>query len=219
VNDDELFPEEVRDIVGLLAPYAFGTLDADDRARVEAALASSELVRMLYRDIAEAAAALEEADPAHIDDRAEPSPLLEQRIVAAARRRNTPWRAITAVAASVVVLVAGFALVSRDSAPAVPREPITLAAGVDGVEVLEADLIAHTWGTEVEFVVDGVEDGVTYTVSFLDEAGDRVGAGSFLGVDDRPVDCRMNAALLRDDATGLVILDAAGEIVLEADLT
>jgi predicted anti-sigma-YlaC factor YlaD len=218
LNDDELLPEGVRDVIPLLGPYAFGALDVDERTEVEAALASSELVRMLYRDVAEAAAALGEADPAHIDDRDEPPPELEHRILAAARRRTPPWRAITAAAASVVILTAGFVVATRDDAPAVPREAVTFASATQGVQVVEAALIAHTWGTELELVVDGVEDGVTYTVSFLDEAGNRVDAGSFLGVADGPVDCRMNAALLRDDATGLVVRDATGEVVLEADL-
>lgn len=218
VNDEELLPEEVREVVPLLAPYAFDQLNAEDRARVEEALASSELVRMLYRDLAEAAAALEEADPAHIDDHAEPPPDLEQRILAAARRRSPRWTAVAAVAAGLVLLVGGLVVIAGDDPPAVPREQITFAAPPEGVEVLQADLIAHTWGTEVEFVVEGWRDGVTYTVAFVDQGGDRVEAGSFIGVADQPVDCRMNAALLRDDATGLLVLAPDGEIVLEADL-
>lgn len=215
MNDDELLPEDVRDVVPLLAHYAFGTLEGEDRARVEEALASSELVRILYRDLEEAAAALDEADPAHIEEYGEPPPGLEQRILAAARRRTPPWRAITAAAASVIVLAAGFTLATRDT---VPREAVTFAAAPQGVEVLEADLIAHTWGTELELVIEGFPEGTTYMVSFLDEAGERVDAGSFLGVAEGPVICRMNAALLRDDATGVVVRTSTGEVVLEADL-
>ncbi len=219
VNDDELLPDEVRDVIPLLGPYALGALDAEDRVQVEEALASSELARMLYRDVAEAAAALGEADPAHLDDHDEPPVALEQRILAAAhRRRSTPWTAIATAAASAVVLaVAGLVTFSRTDPPPVPREPVTFAAA-EPFEVLQADLIPHTWGTELELLVSGVEDGVTYTVAFLDEGGDRVDAGSFLGVADRPVDCRMNAALLRDDATGVEVRDASGAIVAEAEL-
>lgn len=220
VNDDELLPDEVRDVIPLLGHYALDSVDAEDRVRVEEALASSELARMLYRDVAEAAAALGEADPAHIDDGSEPPVELERRILAAARRRRPPrWRAAATAAACLAVLTVGLVVLAGDAAPPVPREPVAFTAA-EGVEVLEADLIAHTWGTEVEFVVTGVEDGVTYTVSFVGEDGDRFDAGSFLGVTDRPVDCRMNAALLRDEATGLEVRDASsGTIVLEADLT
>ena len=220
VNEDELLPDQVRDVIPLLGPYALGSLGAEDRVKVEEALASSELARMLYRDVAEAAVALGVADPAHIDDRDEPPPELEHRILAAARRRrSTPFTAVAAAAASVVVLaVAGvITFGSRTEPPPVPRETFTFEAA-EPIEVLQADLIAHTWGTEVEFVVSGVEDGETYTVAFLDQGGDRVDAGSFIGVADKPVDCRMNAALLRDDATGLVVRDASGTIVLEAEL-
>lgn len=219
MNDDELLPEEVRDVIPLLGLYALGALDAEERVQVEDALASSELARMLYRDVAEAAAALREADPAHIDDRDEPPPELEQRILTAARRRrSTRWTAVATAAAGVVVLaVAGRMVLVGADPPPPPREAVTFAAS-EGVEVLEADLIAHTWGTELELVIEGVEAGVTYTVAFLDDDGDRVDAGSFLGVSDQPVDCRMNAAVLRDDVTGLVVRDATGTIVLEAEL-
>jgi len=219
VNDEELFPDEVREVVPLLAPYAFNQLDAEDRSRVEEALASSELVRILNRDLAEAAAALGEADPARIDDHTEPPPELEQRILSAARRRTPRWTPLAAAAACLALLVGGFVVITGDDPPPVPRESFTFAAPPEGLEVLQADLIAHTWGTEVEFVVDGWRDDVTYTVAFVDQEGNRVDAGSFIGVADRPVNCRMNAALLREDATGLVILAPGDEIVLEADLS
>jgi hypothetical protein len=99
-----------------------------------------------------------------------------------------------------------------------PREAVAFSVGADGVEVVAADLIAHTWGTKLELVVDGVEDGVTYTVSYLDVAGDHVDAGSFLGVDGPPISCHFHTALLRERMTGLLVRDPTGATVLEADL-
>lgn len=220
VNDDELFAEEVRDVVSLLAPYAFGALDGDDRSRVEDALASSELVRTLYPDVAEAAAALDEADPAHVDDDGEPPADLELRVLSAAvRRRAAGWPTVATAAACAAVLAVGSVLVAaRDDPLPVPREAVAFAAPAEGVMVLEAELIGHPWGTTLELAVDGVEEGVTYTVSYIDVAGDPVEVGSFIGVADGRIDCHMSAALLRDDLTGVVVRDARGAIVLEAEL-
>lgn len=75
----------------------------------------------------------------------------------------------------------------------------------------------HAWGTELELVVEGLEPGTPYTVTFFDAGGASYAAGEFLGVGDRPVVCDMNAALLREDAVCLQVPGPDG-VVLAARL-
>lgn len=82
---------------------------------------------------------------------------------------------------------------------------------------VDANLVAHTWGTEIELVARGLAPGRTYTVTFIRSDGSRVPAGTFLGVADRPVLCDLNAALLRKDATSVVVTSGSA-VVLRADL-
>jgi len=65
--------------------------------------------------------------------------------------------------------------------------------------------------------VVGLPTERSYRVALLDADGAEVGPGSFLG-SERPVECRLDAALLREDVDRLVVLDAADDVVLSADL-
>lgn len=114
-----------------------------------------------------------------------------------------------------LVAVGLFAVVPEVTGP--PMEPVAFSEAPAGVEA-EASLIDHTWGTETVLVASGLEDGETYRLTLRDEDGEAVPSGAFIGTGERPLECRMNAALLREDATGLEVRTAEGELVLEADL-
>ena len=43
-------------------------------------------------------------------------------------------------------------------------------------------------------------------------------SGAFIGTGDEAIECRMNAALLREEATGLEVRTTGGDLVLDADL-
>jgi hypothetical protein len=94
---------------------------------------------------------------------------------------------------------------------------VELVAASSGVQT-QAALVSHTWGTEVELVVDGLPAGRSYVVEVLDGAGRRYVAGTFLGVESRPVVCDVNAAVLRERAVRLEVTDDAGDVVLVAEL-
>ena len=96
-------------------------------------------------------------------------------------------------------------------------EPVAFSGAPPGVEA-EASLIDHTWGTETVLVASGLEDGQTYELTLRDEDGGAVPSGAFIGTGDKPIECRMNAALLREEATGLEVRTAEGDLVLDADL-
>lgn len=130
--------------------------------------------------------------------------------------RATPrWPALAAAAAVVTILVLGG--VALSSATTVPVEPVALDAVPAGVTAV-AGIIPHTWGTELLLVVTGLEEGERYDVAFARVGGGEVPAGTFLGVGDRPLECELNAALLRTEAIAFTVTDSAGQVVMRADL-
>jgi anti-sigma factor RsiW len=133
-----------------------------------------------------------------------------------AGRRRRAERLVAAAAAAVALLATGSLLPGALDRPA-PREPVQLVAADDGTAA-QAALVAHTWGTEVELVVEGLPAGRSFVVQLLDDAGRRYVAGTFLGVGDRPVVCDVNAAVLRERAVRLEVTDEGGEVVLAAQL-
>ena len=95
-------------------------------------------------------------------------------------------------------------------------EPIDVRDEVAGVEV-DADLVAHTWGTEAVLDATGLDVGSTYMIVFIAADGREFPAGEMLG-SDVPIHCRVNAAVLREDAVRLEIRNADESLVALADL-
>ena len=137
-----------------------------------------------------------------------------------ARRRS--WL-LAAAAACVAAGVAGtLALQAVADAP-VAGPPGTLGAveeidfrGEPAGVVVEAALVAHTWGTETVLDIDGLTVGASYAVVVVAGDGTELDSGTFLG-SEVPVVCRMNAALLREEVVRVEIRDAAGGVVMAAD--
>ncbi|MEE8603361.1 hypothetical protein [Euzebya tangerina] len=214
--------QDVREVVDLLGLYALGKLDPADEARVRLAVENSELVEILLRQTEEAAAALPLADPAMIgQEPPQPPAGAEERVMATIRRyeRRQGWRrlAATAAAAAAIVVVFGAGRLSAPAPAEPPLEAISFTV-IEDIEVVEADLINHTWGTELVMTVTDVAPGGVYQVAFLDQDGQPVEAGSFLGAEE-PVICRMNAAILREAVTGLVVQGPDGATVLRSELS
>lgn len=156
-----------------------------------------------------------EREPAPADDPAisEPTPLASRR-----RWVNPFVAAAIGIAAGVAVGLVVGASVWRESTPTVPMEQVALQGVPAGIEA-DAELIAHTWGTEIILTVEGLEDGTTYDVMFQRPDGTEVDAGTFLGVAGRPVVCRLNAATLREDVAGFRVVDVTtGEELLRSEL-
>lgn len=131
-----------------------------------------------------------------------------------------PWtRRLPAVAAAAAFVLLGAGLSRAFTTPA-PAGPVTEAVVVAGSvsAAASAELINHTWGVELLLSLDDTVEGQDYTVSFIDLDGNPVAAGGFVGDADRTVNCRMNTTLLREETRGWVITDAAGTVVLEAEL-
>ena len=78
-------------------------------------------------------------------------------------------------------------------------------------------LVPHTWGVELTVVMTGLTPGERYRAVALARDGARLPAGEFLGV-ARLMGCDLQAALLREDTAGFLVLDAQGRTVAEASL-
>ena len=221
-------PEEHRYWREMIGAFVLGRLDEDERAALQAHLDGCAECRAEVEELWPVARALADAAPERIDpEEFSPADLIDGVIAQVdrerqfhRRRQRRRWfgRSALAAAAAALFVAIGFFVLPQILAPEVPLEPVAFSEVSPGVEA-EADLIAHTWGTETRLIASGLNDGQTYRVMLRSEDGDRVPSGAFIGTGDEPVECNLNAALLREDATKLVVRAADGELVLSADLS
>lgn len=163
--------------------------------------------------------------------------LVEVRLARDARRQvqASVRRKLLGVAAAVAVLGAGLGigtvLGQTSSAPSPSAFPATSPAatvkfeqlalegvGASTLQVQKAGLIPHTWGVEVRFTGTGFATGEIFRAAFRTRDGQLLPAGEFLGTGAKALVCNLQAAVLRPDATGFVVMDAAGAPVLTTDL-
>lgn len=214
------------DLTALLGPAALGLLTSVEQQQLDRHLRTCEQCRNELTGLLAVVDRLGELEgsPGLLED-LQPSPVRAEAVLAAvaedrsrARTRAHRWQAALAAAASVAVLAAGVVAAGAmdDSGPPVPLEAVAVQAPA-GVEA-SADLVPHTWGVEIKLAATGLAAGQPYTVQVLTASGRRVDAGAFLGTGERRLLCNLNASVLRGDAVGFVVRDAAGDEVLAADL-
>ncbi|NYG54884.1 zf-HC2 domain-containing protein [Nocardioides perillae] len=140
----------------------------------------------------------------------------------AAARGGWARRPALVAAAAALVALGGGVVVGRATAPEpeVPREVVALQEVRDTpVEVAEAVLVPHTWGVEMRMVAAGFAEGRTFRAAFRDARTGRLRpAGAFLGTGAATMVCNLQAAVLREDVSEVVVTDAGGEVVLTAAL-
>lgn len=132
---------------------------------------------------------------------------------------------MVAVAAGFFIVGVGVTLGVQAVQDAPPQGPPGTYGAVEAVDFttetgeaeIDAALVAHTWGTETVLEVDGLPPGESFTVVLIDEAGDEVHSGAFIG-SELLIECRLNADVMRHDATRLEITGPDGDIVVAADL-
>ncbi|WP_295791719.1 hypothetical protein [uncultured Microbacterium sp.] len=147
------------------------------------------------------------------------------RVVEPARRPWRPWLVPTVAAAcllgGLVIGANGAALVQ----PSVPSGPPGTLGAVErlavtdddaGVDV-DAQVVAHTWGTEAYLEATGLNVGATYELVFVGADGTEFSAGEVLG-SEVPIVCRMNAAVPRSETVRLELRDTQRSVVAHADL-
>lgn len=220
-----------------LGAYALGQLDADAGVAVRAHLDGCPACRAELTEIAPLANLLRRVDPDRLTDQGAPPPHLGEEIVRRVRaqatdrdaRRHQPvsqrraWALPVAAAllAGIVGVGVGVAVAAQaggDESGEVPLEAVAVSELVEGVDA-SAELIAHTWGTEIQLEVEGLADGASYRAVILRADGTAVPAGTFIGTGDNRMRCNLNAALLREEATGFVVTTSEGREVLTSTFT
>lgn len=150
-----------------------------------------------------------------------PSSIADDAPVQLARRRRVPLGStLLALAAAVALLAVGMGIGSQAFprvAPGAPFETVAFEQAPPGVDA-SGRLIAHTWGTEIQLIVSGLEDGQEYRATFYGDDGAPIDGGTFIGVNG-PMVCNLNAAILRPEVTHLEIATQEGVMILEAELT
>lgn len=170
---------------------------------------------------------LSDAPPRLPWDDIEPSAGLERRVLSSTvapvrrRARRKTWAAAAAVAAVAVGAgaVLGFEAVMERPVTGPPGtlgafEQIAFTGAPSGVEI-EGGLVAHTWGTETVLEMDGIPGGRVYEVVVLEQSGAASSSGTFLG-SSVTIECRMNAAVLREDVGSIEIRAEDGSVLATA---
>ncbi|WP_144719041.1 hypothetical protein [Agrococcus jejuensis] len=144
----------------------------------------------------------------------------------ARRRRRRLLLPLAAGAAACLAIGVGIgaAAFGERPVPVVQGPPGTLGA-VEDVAFVDAPaglaitgaLVAHTWGTETVLTIDGLPTGEAFTVVVVGEDGTEYASGAMLG-SDVTIDCRLNAAVLREDVAAVEIRAASGAEIAHADV-
>ena len=213
-------PEDNHDRwLGMAALSALGALPTEESADFAAHLTTCRRCEKELFELRAIAGVIREVPMGETSS--DPPDKLKESVVWAvrgARRSQHRYRRMTtsiAGAAAAIALVAVGVALPTPGGP--PQEVLTVATTSTDVDA-QASLVAHTWGTEVKLVVTGLDHGQHYRVALIDTDGDRIPAGTFIGVSDRPIVCDMNAAVMRPDATRMEIVSRDGAVVASADL-
>lgn len=143
--------------------------------------------------------------------------------IRSSRRGLRPLLLLVGAAACVAVGLGGGALLTAPRG-AVEGPPGTLGAieevdfaGAPASVEIDGALVAHTWGTETVLTVDGLAQGAAFTVVVVGEDGAEYESGTFLG-SAVPIDCRLNAAVLREDVAAVAIRSLEGGQIAVAEV-
>src|SRR5215207_3855234 len=217
-------PEEHHRYREQIGAFLLGKLDEGEREAMQRHLNSCPVCQAEVRELKPVVAALADAAPDRIDEDPLPpgdleeltlAPILGEMHRARRRRRRFRWSGLAAAAIFVVAIgLAGFTWLLEPAVALVEPVPFSVAPGME----VEGHLIEHDSGTEIRLVVSGLRDGQTYRVTLVSEDGERVNAGTFIGIGDKQLRCTFNAALLRKEADRLEVRPSGGELVFFAKL-
>ncbi|HEX7308534.1 zf-HC2 domain-containing protein [Lentzea sp.] len=197
----------------LLGAYVLNHLEGSELAAVQDHLDDCAECQRTVAELAPVVRALARVNaddvtvPAHLEE------LVVRRVDAQRGQRGRRGRVPLLLAAAAAAVVAGATWWYLR--PGVPLEPVALVRQAPGVTA-EASLVPHTWGVEIKLDGQGFTAGQTYQVAVTGTDGGEVSAGSFVGTGTNAMHCNLNSSVLRADASGFVVRDAAGTVALSS---
>ena len=224
-------PDEHRILRDQLGVYVLGQSSPAEQEVLRAHLAGCALCRNDVAQLAPVAARLSGLNPTDLQALPPPPKQLRDKVLSRIadeeerdrlvhlNRRHRGLGIAAAGAGAAAAVAAAFVLgwQVRPVPPPVPLEAVAVEVTVTEIEAT-AGVVPHTWGMEVKLSGTGFAPGEVYRVTVADEDGGAVPAGQFLGVGSVEMNCNLNSSVLRDDAAGFEVVDAAGTVVLRSDL-
>lgn len=223
---------ELRESLGY---YVLGLLAAEERPGVAAHVAGCTPCRAQVTALQPLVGRLAHVDPQRLDHVPEPPRDLADAIIAGIRAeraesdRADTHRAATdrsrgvhrlarrlpvLLAAAVLTVSLGFgaAWVLKPT-PVPDSQSVALQIAVDSDVESDARLVNHAWGMEVLLDGTGFTAGEAFRVMVMSRDGSRSSAGSFVGVGDAALACRLTTDVLQQDTVGFQVLDEGGRPV------
>ncbi|HEX3090423.1 MAG TPA: anti-sigma factor [Ilumatobacteraceae bacterium] len=157
-------------------------------------------------------------DPQPVPTSADLSMRITARVDSERRRRDRRRHRILGAAAAALLVIGGSAAViaaRHNDSPAGISEQVALSsADVRG----DATLQSQEWGTEIHLAVTGVTPGQRYNVWLERADGSRVGAGTFIGIRNKPITVVLSSALAAGEAVAIGISEPDGNLVVRTPL-
>ncbi|WHT16804.1 zf-HC2 domain-containing protein [Crossiella sp. CA-258035] len=204
-----------------LGAYVLGRLDEPECVALQAHLDCCGDCRAELAELVPVAEALAEVDPDRVSDEPAVPPGLGEAVLGRIRaERRTVRRRSARLSVGVALAVltgtaVGYVAADLLRLPPAPLETVAvqqLAARV----AASANLVPHTWGTEIKLTARGFEQGAGYRVVVTDRRGGDHPAGEFVGNGAGEIRCNLSSAVLRTEAAGFRVLDTEGRTVLAA---
>lgn len=218
---------ELRESLGY---YVLDLLPADERAGVTAHVSGCPSCRAQVTALQPLVGRLAHVDPQRLDQVPEPPRDLGDAIIAGIRseraeservetarsrdahRLGRRLPVLLAAAALAVSLGFGAAWVVKPAASP-DAQSVALQIAVDSPVESNARLVNHAWGMEVMLDGTGFAAGDRFRVMVMSRDGSKASAGSFVGLGDNALACRLTADVLQQDTVGFQVLDEGGRPV------
>lgn len=228
--NDGSSPRQHQELRELLGGFALGHLPEADNDRLQAHLDGCADCRAELAEVRSVRAHLDLVDQTWAEELLTPAAALGDRIqdqleeedrrAAGSRRTRRAVVGLVSAAAVVALAAGGFGLGRATAPPPSPAalEAVTLQpSATSEVNIVDASLVAHTWGVELQFAGSGFAEGKVFKAFFVDRDGNRVAAGQFVGTGTAEMTCSLQSSPLREEVVEVVILDSARTPVARAE--
>jgi len=200
-----------------IGSYVLGGLDQDDRADLEAHLATCSTCRDEL-DLYAGLPALLRAGAATPESVVLPDAALGAAVSALRTRRRRRWRLAVAAAVTVLVTSVGAtrAVIGGPDGP--DATTVTLTAPADVGATGEVSLVARPWGTSVDLAVRGLPSDGPFQAWLVSSDGERQQVATWASTARGEAQLTGASALAPKEVSQVRVIDVAGDLVLLASI-